>query len=444
MIFPGIGAARGVAAAALIASLALPPAAAAATRGEFDWGARLRLRQEYLANVYDLSEAAEDDHNSIRVRPQIWGSWAPGEHWKLYALLTNEHRHWLKSNRGLEDRDFEIHELIFENLWIEGKRLGGTPFGFVLGRQNLFYGDGFVCWDGGPLDGSRTAYFNALVLKAEFEKRRVEAHFISNPERDEYLPVANDQDQSLVEWKETGAGLSYVDESAGERKIEAYYLYKNEWDEDMVFPKSDVHTFGARVSGHAPGSLSFVLEAAVQLGNRGASDRFGYGGQATVRRALPSWTLSGGGIYLSGDDQSSDGYEGWNPVYSRWPKWSELYIYTLAGENGPAYWQNVASGWLGADISPGGRLALEMRAHFLWAPEALLLGCGPHCPALPTHVSDDFDYRGTLSIVKLVWNAGPRVGGHLLWEMFEPGEYYEYSGRRNAAHFLRWEMLLAY
>ena len=444
MILPGHRAARGLAAAALIAFCAPPPAASAATHGTFDWGARLRLRQEYLANVYDFSEATEDDHNCIRVRPQIWGSWAPGEHWKLYAMLTNEHRHWLKSNKGLEDRDFEIHELIFENLWVEGKRLGGTPFGFVLGRQNLFYGDGFVCWDGGPLDGSRTAYFNALVLKAEFEKRRVEAHFISNPEHDEYLPVANDQDQRLVEWKETGAGLYYVDESAGKRKVEAYYFYKNEKRTDGAFPESDIHTIGARASGKAPASLSYAVEGAVQLGGRGPDDRLGYGGQATLRRELPSWTPSGGGIYLSGDDQSSEGYEGWNPVYSRWPKWSELYIYSLAGENGPAYWQNIASGWLGADISPGGRLALEMRVLFLWAPEARCEGCDPHSTALPSHVSGDFAYRGTLSTVKLVWNANPRVGGHLLWEMFEPGDYYEYSGGRNAAHFLRWELLLAY
>ena len=103
--------------------------------------------------------------------------------WKLYTMLTNEHRHWFKSNKGLENKDFEIHELIFENLYLEGKKLGGSPFGFVVGRQNLFYGEGFICWDGGPLDGSRTAYFNALLVSRRRSRSAGSKRtFLSDPE----------------------------------------------------------------------------------------------------------------------------------------------------------------------------------------------------------------------------------------------------------------------
>lgn len=393
-------------------------------RGALDWGVRLRVRQEYLANVYDFSDAAGDDHNYIRVRPQIWGSWAPDDHWKLYAMLTNEHRHWLKSNRGLEDRDFEIHELIFESLWIEGKRLGGTPFGFILGRQNLFRGDGFVCWDGGPLDGSRTAYFNAIVFEAELEKRRVETHFISNPERDEYLPVWNDQDQALVEWKETGYGFSIVDESRAETMLEAYFFYKNERDEDGDRPEADVYTIGGRASGAARGDFSFAAEGAVQLGSSGANDRLSFSGNAWLGYGRKRAWFAAGGIWLSGDDPGTGRIEGWNPVYARWPKWSELLIYSLIRETGPAYWTNMVSGWLGADFKPRDALSLEGRLYLLWAPET------------------SFARRGVLSTVKLGIRLNGNLAGHLLWESFAPGGYY--GNDRDMAHFLRWELQLDY
>lgn len=447
-IFPGSAAIarRSLCAAALISSLSGDLAARGQPPGAFDWGFRLRLRQEYLANAYDLSEATADDYNYIRVRSQLWGAWSPNDQWKLFAMLNNEHRHWFKSNKGLEDRDFELHEVIFENLYLEGKKLGGTPFGFVLGRQNLFYGEGLLCWDGGPLDGSRTAYFNALLLTAAFEKRRFEAHILSDPERDDYLPVINNQEQALIERDETGAGLYYTDESFAGRKIEAYYFYKNE-------KYGDIHTLGARASGKAAEKLSFALEGAMQLGDYLGHDRLAFGGYATARYSLPVETtplaLSAGAIYLSGDDHTTDRYGGWNPIYSRWPKWSELYIYTLTKDpvGRPAYWQNVASGWFGLDFTPAKRCTLEGRLYMMWAPEAVRWNyCGPSCLAISWE-SDDFDYRGTLSTLKLNVRVNTYLEGHLLWEMFKPGAYYdqtEHDPTNDTAHFLRWEILFKY
>jgi len=404
-----------------------------------DWGFRLRLRQEYQANVYDFSEASADDYNYLRVRSQLWGSWAPTAQWKIYAMLNNEHRRWYKSNKGLEDRPFEIHELLFENLYIEGKNLGGTPFGFVLGRQNLFYGEGFVCWDGGPLDGSRTAYFNALLLTAAFGKRRLEAHAISNPEQDEYLPVLNDQDQPLIEWDETGASLYYTDESFEGRKLEAYYFFKNEKDGDGVYPESDIHTIGARASGKGFERFTFAVEAAAQFGDRGAQDRLGYGGYLYGKYSLPvdraPVSLVLGAFYLSGDSPgSADSYEGWNPVYSRWPKWSDLYIYSLAKERGAAYWENNASLRFGVEIKPVKRVTLEEQIYPMWAPEP------PPVQGNPLFGSGS--YRGTLSIMKLSGTLNEYLSAYVLWEAFLPGDYY--LPESDPAHFLRWEILFNY
>jgi hypothetical protein len=406
----------------------------------FDGGIRLRLRQEYTANTSDFSNAVADDNNYLRVRSQLWGSWAPSAQWKLYAMLNNEHRHWYKSNKGLENKPFEIGELIFENLFVEGKNLGGTPFGFVAGRQNLFYGEGFICWDGGPLDGSRTAYFNAILLRASFGARRIEAHVISDPERDRYLPIVNDQKQPLIEWDETGAGLYYTDESFAGRTFEAYYFYKKEKDKDNAYPESDIHTIGARASGKGFGRLSFAVEGAVQAGDRGAQNRLGYGGYLYGNYAVPiermPVSLGTGAFYLSGDKRgTADRYEGWDPLYSRWPKWSELYIYSLARERGVAYWENFASLWFDVEIAPLRRVAIEERVYPMWAPE-------PPPPGASMSLFGSGSYRGTLSILKISGTLNTRLSAYALWEALVPGDYY--ASGSDTAHFLRWEILFKY
>jgi hypothetical protein len=411
-----------------------------APRSALDWGYRLRLRQEYGANLSDFSNALADDNNYLRVRSQLWGSWSPIARWKLYAMLNNEHRHWYKSNKGFEHRKFEIHELIFESLYVEGKSIAGSPFGFVAGRQNLFYGEGFICWDGGPLDGSRTAYFNALLLTASFGTRRLDAHFISDPERDRYLPIANNQKQSLIEWDETGAGLYYTDESFEGRKLEAYYFFKNENDEDDAYPVSDIHTVGARASGKGFGRLTFAAEGALQAGDRGTQDRLGYGGYLYGKYALPiervPVSLGTGAFYLSGDDPgSADRYEGWNPVYSRWPKWSELYIYSLARERGAALWENFASLWFGLEIKPLDRVAFEERIYPMWAPEPPPAGANKSIFGAGSR-------RGTLSVMKLSGTLNNFLSAYALWEALMPGDYY--AAGSDTAHFLRWEIMFKY
>lgn len=407
-------------------------ACASEAKSAFDWGYNLRLRQEYLRNVFDFSNDLVDDRNYLRVRSQLWATWTPNATWKAFVMLNNEHRHWFKSAIGLEDEDFEIDEIHFENLYLQASKIGGTPFGFTIGRQNLFWGEGFLSWDGGPLDGSRTAYFNAIVLTAAFEKRRLDLHFISDPARDRYLPVYNYQNRALVERDELGAGLYYTDESFAARKLEAYYLFKDENDGEQR-----IHTIGGRGSGRAAGKLSFSAEAALQLGtwNRDL-DRLAFGGYLRCSYPILSSPapvkLVAGSIYLSGHDMDGDRYTGWDPLYSRWPKWSDLYIYTLGGERGAAYWTNLLALHAGFTVELGKRMNLDATVYDMRAPES---------PPFPTSVFGTGTDRGTLLFVKLNWNLEKYLSGHLQWEALSPGGYYSAV---NTAHFLRWELNLKY
>lgn len=435
--------------AALLAAILLLPEIAPAEEATFEWGFRERLRETYIRNGIDLENDRVDDRHFLRVRTQLWGRWRPARNWELFAMLNNEHRHWLKPDRDFEFGE-DLHELIFENLYVRLSEIGGRPIDVTLGRQNIMLGEGFLFMDGGTLDGSRTAYMNALrVGIGDPAKRRLELHVISNPETDEYLPVVNDRDQGLTEWDESGANLYYTDRASGPVGFDLYYAFKREKDDDGLFPETTLHTVGGRASAGVAGRLRFTAEGAVQFGERGDVDRSGLGGHmhCTVTpgsRFSPA--LTAGLVYLSGDDPHTTEYEGWDPLYSRWPKWSELYIYTLVNENGVAYWDNLVAPYLQLSLRPEKRIELVGEAYFMRAPEDMrtivVPGDDPAAGGVPAGPFTDGGERGLLTRVWLKWRATGYLTGHLLWERFDPGDFY--WNERDTAHFLRWEIIFTY
>ncbi|MBN1884756.1 MAG: alginate export family protein [Candidatus Krumholzibacteriota bacterium] len=431
--------------AALIATALLLPAAAPAGDAAFEWGFRERLRETSIRNGFDLENDVVDDLHFLRVRTQLWGRWRPAAGWELYAMLNNEHRHWFKPDRDFEFGE-DLHELIFENLYVRASEIGGRPIDVTLGRQDIMLGEGFLFLDGGTLDGSRTAYMNALRIGVgDASARRLELFVISNPETDEYLPVVNDRDQGLTEWGESGAALYFTDRSSGPVDYDLYYAFKREKDDDGIFPETTLHTVGGRASAGGGGRLRFAAEAAFQSGERGDADRSGLGGYVHGTYAPPSRlspAMTAGLIYLSGDDPRSGDYEGWDPLYSRWPKWSELYIYTLVGENGVAYWNNLLAPYLQLSLRPEKRIELIGEAYLMYAPEQapVIIAPGDELPV--DWANAGTEERGLLTRVWLKWRATRYLTGHLLWERFDPGNFYDTDA--DTAHFLRWEFMFTY
>ncbi|MBD3179456.1 MAG: hypothetical protein GF417_07495, partial [Candidatus Latescibacteria bacterium] len=405
----------------------------------FRFGFRERLRQSYIRNGFDLNEEGADHWNYIRVRSQLWGRWNHSSGWGIHAQINNEHRHWFKSTRGYEDEDFEIDELVFETLYISADRIAGSPFSLKVGRQNIRYGEGFLMMDGSPLDGSRTIYFNALRLSADLGERAVEFHIFSDPYWDRYLPVLNSQHKNLIERDEAGGGLYYIDESFDNLKIEGYYFYKAEERDDDI--RDDIHTAGGRISGEYGGAGNYAAEFALQFGDMMEADRMAMGGYAHTGYSFPVFLeprLGAGIIYLSGDDPETGKFEGWNPLYSRWPKWSDLYIYTLASlGRGVAYWENLASADINLAIKPSGSTSLKASLFYMTAPEKPPID-NPHLSPVVTGGSD----RGLLSILKFSWSYSEYLSGHLLWERFYPGNYYFEDA--DPADFLRCQFYFKY
>jgi hypothetical protein len=108
-----------------------------------------------------------------------------------------------------------------------------------------------------------------------------------------------------------------------------------------------VNTWGARVMPKLTETLSAEFEGAVQAGQKdgGAATAgyLGYGG-LTYRPLVDSTAkpfFTGSCYYLSGDkDRGTDDNDtAWDPLWSRWPQVSELYVYNFT--YGVGYWSNL-------------------------------------------------------------------------------------------------------
>lgn len=375
-----------------------------------------RFRVVTWDNAITLSEASNVSQTFSRIRTSAMGQWFPNKQIEVGLKLTNEFRSYFFPT----NKDFDLNEIFIDQLYAKYKNDFGT---ITLGRQNIILGEGFVVMDGHPLDGSRSIYFNAARFDWNIDETKGLTLFATyQPETDNILPVINDYDQALIEQPETGIG-AYFTAKLDKVNLQTYYVYKKVDDTDAIAIKSNIHTAGARVS--LPLSEQFTLtgEGAYQFGDCADFDRAAFGGYAYVnystglKEAYLPKTISVGGIYLSGDDPSTQDVEAWDPVFSRWPKWSESYIYTQIIENGGkvAYWTNFASIYAKLKFDFTGQLNFGLDYHHMLAVE--------DAPAA-TFPGGTGSTRGDLLIAKLGFNINENLGGHILWEHFEPGDFY--------------------
>ena len=187
--------------------------------------------------------------------------------------------------------------------------------------------------------------------------------------------------------------------------------------------------------------LSYTVEGAYQFGEKGEADRSAVGGhmhfdfrfdRPEERFYLPV-KASAGAIYLSGDASGDDTWGGWDPMFARWPKWSESYIYTQIKEDAVAYWTNLASlfGRVSFKLTPS--MNFDFDYHHLTATEK-----PPGGASFPGGYGKT---RGDLFIGKLTYKFDQKWSGHILWEVFEPGNYY-FDGA-DGYSWLRTELMLS-
>jgi hypothetical protein len=396
-----------------------------------------RFRFEAWDNAINLDDASSEGFAYTRNKTTLGVRWLAAKSLEVTGKLTNEFRVYMAP----KNRAFSWHEIFFDNLYLKWKVADAIPLTITAGRQDMKFGEGFVIADGTPLDGSRSFYFNALRFDYDVRPGQKLTFFLHAMDPiDKFLPVIHDPDltipQPLLEQPERALVLYYAG-ALGKSKLDAYFIrkYVNAPDPERV--RSRTSTLGARVEAYLPASFLLTVEGAVQTGSRGEAGWSAFGGLShldyTPRWRVP-WlkTLTLGGIYLSGDDPATAKMEGWDPLFSRWPKWSEGYIYTFTRESRIAYWSNMTSLYGSLAFDFGSRANAALTLHRLGAPK-------PQPGAFPGGTGRK---RGTLLVGRLKFTISKLVSGHFQWDHFSPGDFY--TPGASGFNWMRVEFLFRY
>ncbi len=475
----GVAAVLAVAFACRAETNAVPLGTAAeASALAFDAGADLRVRQEIMHNVPGLPgapgavlpRAYKELQNHIRYRPRAWAR-LDADRFTLYGRLVDEMREYpVKNGVKRRNRSYTFpDEVALDNLYLEGRGLFDGLFDLRIGRQDLLergrsvFGLDRVLQDGTPADGSRSCFADMVRLTfhasdtskldafALYDNSRNDIRWGNRLSRGRPLTALHPGDSpDMDEW---GGGLVWHDTLlAGRLPYQLYVLHKHAEAYTAPggarVPDKQITTVGARVRPDVTDNLSFDLDAAQQFGARSNGAQAG-GAMAyaalDVHKAKsyagvrPYTRLSA--YYLSGDRRrtgAQDGDTAWDPMWARAPQDSELVQYGTLYALG--YWSNMLYTKLTVGADLGARHALCAYSGPMWAAVQDRLG---HADG-----SGGSLFKGVLSVVRYDFplRLAPKgargadlfeIFGHLLAEVFNPGDYYDSS---RPAYFLRWEL----
>jgi hypothetical protein len=433
----------------------------------FKWGGAERIRHEYWKNMSDVNNDRQDTRNFFRVKSSIWGQADVNENLGFFGKLTNEFKAYTffeGASGSVPDKSaskkgyhFDMNEIVFDNLYADIKNIFELPVDLRLGRQDFLgtYGEGFLIMDGTPQDGSRTFYFNAAKASWRVnEKNTLDFIYINNPRDEEFLPVINrleltkasdpthdDIPQLLNTTDEQGYVLYLKNKDIENLGLEAYYIFKKEDAEGgtkIQSKESYINTLGS-FAKYDLNSWTFRGQLAGQFGDDGDEDRSAMGGYGFVDKNFKDkkWSpkASLGYLYLSGDDPSTDKNEAWNPLFSRYPWMSELYVISIASDTNvgiAGYWTNVSIVRAELSAKPTGKSKISLYYNYLRANENVT--SSPVC-------SGTGKERGHLPQIKFDYAFNKNISTYFLAEYLIPGDFYV---DRDPAVFLRTELLIKF
>jgi len=437
-----------------------------------------RLRIEAGENWQTLSDGVRDPADPRwmyeRYRTRWWTKWQLDENISFNTRLVWEFRTWQDPEKKTQFANtlipsesvthFNPDEALFDWFNVNIRNLGGLPLTATVGRQDIMFGVGWLVLDASPLDGSRTiGLFDAARFTYDWSDAatKVDVIYANNaPESDRWLKPINDQDRGLMESKEQ-AGILYLTNTSWKPiQLEGFFIYKQDRPLDHIlgnFPyiwseKGDLYTFGAAIAGTRGDHWKYRAEGAVQTGSKAGDvpstrdtrnvsdlgpthDVLAFGTLDTLEYQFKDPHDNASHVtyeYASGDDPGTARSERFDLLWGRWPRWSELLIYTWANETRIADVTNLHRFNLGHRIQINKQWQLTGDYHLLFADQNSRAMIPNRIDLSPTD-----KLRGHLLTSWLRYKFSDQMYGHFLAEYFiNPGEYYA-APCDNNAYFLR-------
>jgi hypothetical protein len=453
----------------------------------FSWGTDLRIRDESFDNILTLNPNNHlHQQDYLRFRGRLWASVTPIEDLSVNARLTDEVREWLKPagytpyspNSGLDWR-----EGLIDNLNVQWKNVLDQPLNVTVGRQDYLpgtpsgLGDGWLIGDGTPADGSWTYFLDSARLTYALKEQHTTIDaigIIQEAKDDAWLPTINPQHYYLTEQSEKGAILWVANKSVAEANVDTYFIYKHDDASDITpvakfRPDSgDIYTVGGRVSGLFANNWKYSLEGAYQFGekldpnlNSGGNnlvlspaaqttgyrniDAFGVNARiAYMFKDKLNNQLSFSYEFLSGDDPNSKNDEMFDNLWGRWPRWSEIGLYSYAAETrigNEANLHRLGPGW---SFTPVKDMDLSFAYMALFAQHDIATRATGGAGTLfagNANLPDQGNFRGHFFQAILKYKFSKHVSAHLWTEFQLPGSYYTYD---NTWYFIRPEVTFTF
>jgi hypothetical protein len=452
------------------------------------WGADLRLRNEYFNNALSISSAnplhAQD---YFRFRGRVFATATIASNMTINARLSAEPREWMEPSYAGQFRNRQGMEWrygILDVANIKMANLFDQPLTVTLGRQDVMdvlnMKNGWIVFDGTPgdgswaffLDGARAA-FEVKEIKTKFDMLYVTQHAypgsvvptIGNSSTFSSPTLANPQGlytgYLVTEQDEQGAILSVANNSIQNMTLGGFFVYKNDTRVQGV-PNGDnanIYTIGGSISGTPGKHWQYSLEGAYQCGSKeDATVNWGDNGQAAPAHGWRTISAYGAnarltylfndkwnnqlslvGEILSGDNPNSQGQdEMFDVLWGRWPRWSELYIYSYPNETSGKIAQLNNVGRFGPmwTFSPVKGTTLSAMYTPLFAIEQ-----APTRSVAPGLFSFDGNFRGHYLQTIIRQQLGKHVFAHLWGEWVWEGNYYK---KQQLMTFLRAEVMFTF
>ena len=419
--------------------------------GVLRWGADYRGRNEYLRNATGLNKSIkEDSQDWWRHRGRIWSTLSLGEVFDFNSRIIWEGRNWFTPDSA---NDWDSGETMFDILNFSLKKPEGIPLTITAGRQEISLGDKWLVFDGTPYDGSRTLYLDAIRLTLDLDKiqTKVEGIFIDQDAQGEHWigmihPSHRDQrtglptQRFLTEQDEQGAILWVENRSLKNTELDGYFIYKRDSAEagNRFTDNADIYTFGGRMVHDFNEHWKLRDEIAGQFGRKNGNSLQALGSLNRLAYYFndkhKNW-LRLDYEYMSGDRPGSGPDEAFDPLWGRWPRFSELWPYLQPIERRPADLGNfhrLAMGW---STNPIPQVEILADYHLLFADQNTY-GAQPA-------FSESGKFRGQLLTCWLRYQITPQISGDLVTEFFFPGDYYD-KANNDPAMFMRGQVMFTY
>jgi Alginate export len=377
------------------------------------------VRSDDWNNAIDMSDKTNDQRDQVRDRTRLWFNVPVAPNVDVFVGAAQESTQKFGAPKHFDEAFFDQAYVNFRKVLVNGLSL-------KVGRQDIFKGEGFIICDGTPGDGPRSNYFNGVDLTYARGKSKIDLIGVFDPARDHYLPRVHNQQRLLQTWDEQAVGAYFTTTRFTDTTVESYYFLKKEVHDVLAAnnpqfqPDRHVHTAGGRVTRKLDGRTDWVSEYARQWGAQHGGDTIsGWGGYSYVKhtfdRARRPWVKLGYWA-MSGDDPKTRGtVEGWDPLFSQYPKWSDMYVYTQSREVGIAYWTNLRMSHVEAGFSPLSKntLALvwyHMSSFHPSAGSAATFGSGTG--------------RGENLQLRWEFSPNPSWKAYIHYETHHPGDFY--------------------